>query len=117
MIDWPYLESPAIATGNSKIVLRLSTGFGVVLSMMATVNVVGFAQFGRIGDIQHQLVRTNWVNADVTHTIAATTSTNAREAMELTIAPEEERFAEIAARIDAKRQAVDAALTTLDRLL
>lgn len=106
-----------MATGNSKITLRLGTGFGLLLVLMAGVIVVGSTRLGQVGQINQRLIEKNWANAAATNTVAATTAANAHEAMELIIAPDKERFAKTSGRIAANKKAVDDALATLERLL
>ncbi|HYR24264.1 MAG TPA: methyl-accepting chemotaxis protein [Aquabacterium sp.] len=96
---------------------RLGLGFGVVLLMMLGAAVLAIWQFERASALNRHLIEQDWVKAEATNLVNATTRDNARRNMELLLAADPAEHARVRARIDANRQAISAALARLDQLV
>jgi methyl-accepting chemotaxis protein len=106
-----------MTSATMKVSTRLSIGFGLILSMMAIMIVVALIRLSSIGDINTGILKKDWVAADAANTIDVLTRANARNAMELLIAPDKTHMARIYARIVGNRDIIGGNLATLEKLV
>ncbi|SCK17020.1 methyl-accepting chemotaxis protein [Variovorax sp. HW608] len=102
---------------SMKIGARLGVGFGLVLSLMVALIVVGLVRFANIDDINDKIISQDWVKAEAAQTINARTRANARRTMELFVTSDKDQVNRIHRQIDANKKAIDGALETLDKLV
>jgi methyl-accepting chemotaxis protein len=102
---------------NIRIGRRLSAGFGLVLMLTVSLISVGLLHLSEIGAMSANMIDSEWVKADAASTIDAMTRANARRTMELIIAPDTAYANRVRDRIKSNKQAIDAALATLDGLV
>ncbi|MDE2418006.1 MAG: MCP four helix bundle domain-containing protein [Burkholderiales bacterium] len=103
--------------GDLKIGVRMGAGFGLVIAMMLIMVVVSVVRFGDIGEINDRIIEKDWVKAEATNVINATTRANARRTMELVIATSPEQIARIKSEIEVNKKTISTALDTLDKLI
>lgn len=101
---------------DRKLEWRLGAGFGLVLAFVMAMVVIGFMRFASVSEINQKIIEQDWIKADAANVIMATTRANAHETMELLIAPDKTRFAEIIGHIEENKKTITNALATLDRL-
>jgi methyl-accepting chemotaxis protein len=106
-----------MTSATMKVSTRLSIGFGLILSMMAIMIVVALIRLSSIGDINTGILKKDWVAADAANTIDVLTRANARNAMELLIAPDKAHMAQIYAKIVSNRETIGGDLATLEKLI
>ncbi|MBN3780369.1 methyl-accepting chemotaxis protein [Burkholderia sp. Ac-20345] len=102
---------------NSKIGLRLSASFGLVLMIMIMLIVVSMNRMNGIGEINESIIHKEWVKADAAQTINAMTRANARRTMELFITSDKDNAATIYQNIEENKKTIGNALETLDQLV
>ncbi|WGG48652.1 methyl-accepting chemotaxis protein [Rugamonas sp. DEMB1] len=102
---------------NLKIGIRLGLGFGAVLTLMLILIVVGLQRLSSIGAHNDTIIDKDWVKADAAATISSTTRANSALVLELFIAKDPARVAEILREVDANKKTIGGAIETLDKLL
>ncbi len=102
---------------NVRIGARLAMGFGAIFILMATLIVLALLRFNSIGEINHQMVDSDWVKAEAAATIDVTTRANARRNMELLMETEPAKVAALFADIAKNKKAIDEAVVVLDKLI
>jgi methyl-accepting chemotaxis protein len=102
---------------NINIGMRLGASFGLVLTLIVILIVVGLARLTSIGEINDSILHNEWVKADAAQTANVMARANAREAMELFITNDSDRVASIKQHIEANIKTSDEALGTLDHLV
>ncbi|WP_342777926.1 methyl-accepting chemotaxis protein [Paraburkholderia guartelaensis] len=102
---------------NIKIGMRLGASFGLVLTLMVMLIVVGLNRLTSIGDINDDINHKRWAKADAAQTVNAMTRANARRTMELFIASDKDKVASINQEIAVNRKTTEEALETLDQLV
>ncbi|WP_175626293.1 MULTISPECIES: methyl-accepting chemotaxis protein [Oxalobacteraceae] len=102
---------------NIKIGARLAMGFGAIFILMATLIVLALLRFNSIGEINHQLVESDWVKAEAAATIDSTTRANARRNMELLVETDAAKVAALYAEIAKNKKTIDEAVVVLDKLV
>ena len=102
---------------NVRIGARLAMGFGAIFILMATLIVLALLRFNSIGEINHQMVDSDWVKAEAAATIDVTTRANARRNMELLLETEPARVAALFADIAKNKKTIDDAVLVLDKLI
>lgn len=102
---------------NMRIATRLALGFGAVLALllMAVASATGVLSRASVG--VNQIVNEDWLRSEAAATVDALTSANARRAMQLFFARDQDDLKEIAKGIDANREDIDEAMSTLDNHL
>ena len=97
-----------------KIGVRMGVGFGLLITMMLVMVVVAVLRFSDVGEINDRIIEKDWVKAEASNVINATTRANARRTMELVIATNPEQIARVKSAIDANKKTIASALETLD---
>ncbi|GAB3630280.1 hypothetical protein GCM10027419_51370 [Pandoraea terrae] len=97
-----------------KIGVRLGIGFGLVLLLLAALVGVGTSSFAGVSENSRQ-VADRQMKLDAAQIINARTRANARNTLELFIAPDKGYVTRIHESIKDNKRAIDAALETLDR--
>lgn len=100
-----------------RIGVRMGLGFGLLITMMLVMVIVGVLRFGDVGEINDRIIEKDWVKADAANVINATTRVNARRTMELVIATNPEQIARAKSDIDTNKKIISDALETLDKLI
>ncbi|MES2115802.1 MAG: methyl-accepting chemotaxis protein, partial [Pseudomonadota bacterium] len=100
-----------------KIGTRMAIGFGIILTLMIALVVIGLTRFSSIGAANRQIIEVEWVKADAANTVNLITRANARRSMELLLEQDQGKRAQINERIAANKQTIDTALATLERLV
>ncbi|MBG6070474.1 MULTISPECIES: methyl-accepting chemotaxis protein [unclassified Polaromonas] len=103
--------------GNLKIGTRLSSGFALVLLMMASLIVVVLSNLNSIGDSNADMVKKDWVKAEAANTINATIRANARRTMELFFAQDAAQTNTINERIKSNAKTINDAVQVLETLM
>jgi methyl-accepting chemotaxis protein len=106
-----------MSIADVKVGTRLAGGFGLVLSLIVALVLVGTARLGGIGDITSKMVDKDWAKAEAANVISTSTRANARGTLELLIAPDKAYRAKVYAHIESNKKAVGEALATLDNLV
>jgi methyl-accepting chemotaxis protein len=102
---------------NLRIGTRLATGFGLLITMMVSMVVIGLVRFTQVGEVNTRIIEKDWVKAEAASVINATTRANARRTMELLIATSPAQVAQIKQSINDNKATIDQALATLDQLI
>ncbi|NHZ38050.1 methyl-accepting chemotaxis protein [Massilia rubra] len=102
---------------NLKIGVRLGTGFGLVLLLMAALIATGITLLNSAGASTRRMVDHEWVKAEAANEINVGTRANARRTLELFIVTDPAQLANIRARIEVNKKSIVAALATLDKLI
>lgn len=102
---------------NVKIGARLAMGFGTIFILMTTLIVLALLRFNSIGEINHQLVESDWVKAEAAATIDSTTRANARRNMELLVETDPPKVAALYTEIAKNKKTIDDAVVVLDKLV
>ena len=102
---------------NMKIGVRLGSGFGLVLMLMAILLAISLASFSNIGDINSKILEKDWVKADAAKEIKSTMRASSRRVMELLLVTDKDRMNRIIARMGEQQKEIDGAVDTLDRLI
>ena len=100
-----------------RIGTRLGLCFALLLAAMAALILVAQQQFGHADLLNKQLIEEDWVKAEATQIISATTRANARRTMELLIVTDPARVAKIKERIEFNKKTISDAIATLERLV
>jgi methyl-accepting chemotaxis protein len=106
-----------VKIGNLKIGIRLGIGFGMLIVMMLSMILIAIMRFVDVGEINNRIIEKEWVKAELTNTINATTRANARRTMELLITADKTQVAKVNERIEANKKTISDALATLDQLI
>ncbi|NVD74437.1 MCP four helix bundle domain-containing protein [Duganella sp. BJB1802] len=102
---------------NIRIAGRLGAGFGLVLTLMASLIVVCLMHLADIGETSGKMIEKDWVKAEAANVIDATTRANARRSMELLIAPDKAYADKVREQIEVNKKTISEALAMLDRLV
>ncbi|MNR79999.1 Methyl-accepting chemotaxis protein I [compost metagenome] len=102
---------------NVRIGARLAMGFGVVFILMATLIVLALLRFNSLGEINHQLVESDWVKAEAASTIDVTTRANARRNLEMLMETDPAKVSALLADIAKNKKTIDDAVVVLDKLI
>ncbi len=102
---------------NLSIGTRLGAGFALLIVMMAAMAALSVARFGDVGEINDRIIEKDWVKADATNIVNATTRANGRRTMELVLASDAAQIARAKTTIEANKKTINEALQTLDRLV
>ena len=105
------------AIANLSIARRLSLGFGLLLVLVLALTVLGVQRLGHLGQDADRLVHEDWVKAEATAAINATTRANARRTMELFFVADAAQRATVLQHIERNKQRINEALATLERLV
>lgn len=97
-----------------KIGVRLGLTFGVLLLLLSAIVVVGLLRFGSVEEVTTSFIEEDWVKADAASTVDAYTRANAQRTMERILARSERERQEARRFLDENRQAIDAAIATLE---
>ena len=101
---------------NTKIVTRLTLGFGLILALLVAVIGVAVLRLAELGSINHRIVDEGLAKNSAAATINATTKANARRTMELFFLTDPVKTSQTYAFIDANKKAIADALQTLNTL-
>nr|WP_315241634.1 methyl-accepting chemotaxis protein [uncultured Albidiferax sp.] len=101
---------------NTKIVTRLTLGFGLILALLVAVIGVAALRLVELGSINHRIVDEGLVKNSAAATINATTKANARRTMELFFLTDPVKTSQTYAFIDANKKTIADALQTLNSL-
>ncbi|QDZ30101.1 methyl-accepting chemotaxis protein [Noviherbaspirillum sp. UKPF54] len=102
---------------NMNIGTRLTIGFGIVLTLLLTLIVVGMARLSSIESSTAEMIDMEWAKAEAANTINATIRAQARRTLELFQAPDKEYREKTYAFIESNKKIIVEALGTLDRLV
>lgn len=102
---------------NMKIRSRLALGFGIVLSLLVMLIVVGVTRLSGIEASTTKMIDVEWAKADAANTINATIRAQTRRTMELFLVPDKQYRDKIHEHIEANKKIIVAALGTLERLV
>jgi methyl-accepting chemotaxis protein len=111
-----YFKEPAMSFKNTRVVTRLSLGFGVVLILLVSVIAIATLRLGELGSISRRVIDEGMVKNAAAALINSTTKENARRTMELFFITDLVRTNQTYAFIDANKKTIAASLQTLDRL-
>ena len=100
-----------------KISARLSIAFGVLTALMMALVATSAMRFVSIRSQNAEIIQHDWVNAEAANAIDAAARDDARSALKLFTEPEKEMRTVIYRRIDGNKEAINTALSTLDRNL
>jgi methyl-accepting chemotaxis protein len=95
---------------------RLGLGFAAVLALMVLAVATAVISLNQADAASKRTLEVDWVNADATASLTATTRANARRTMELFFAQEPAQVEQIHQRIAANKKKVTDSLETLERL-
>ncbi|MBY0454235.1 MAG: MCP four helix bundle domain-containing protein [Burkholderiaceae bacterium] len=96
---------------------RLSVGFGLLITMMLCIAVVGLLRLGSVADANSQIIEVNWVKAEAANTLSAIALANSRRTIEIITAPDAAYRAKVRADILGGRSTFVEAMKTLERLV
>jgi len=96
--------------------MRLGAGFGLLLLLTAAV-AVGVHRLMALDEIITTITERDWVQAELFHAIDRAARNNVRHFTEFLLSTDEQRSANIQARIDADRKAMNEAVDSLEPLL
>jgi methyl-accepting chemotaxis protein len=102
---------------NVKIGTRLGLGFGLVLMLMVVLVVVSSSRIARVGDLNDQLVKSDWVKAQAANAIDGAMRSNARHALELIATNDQARREQIFGKIADDKESINRDIQTLDTLV
>ncbi|MEM5386837.1 methyl-accepting chemotaxis protein [Paraburkholderia phymatum] len=102
---------------NLKIGTRLGLGFGLVLLLMVVLIVVSLSRIAEVGDLNDQLIKSDWVKAQAANAIDGTMRSNARRTMELIVTNGQNQREEIFRRIADSKESINRDIQTLDTLV
>ncbi|GAB3449042.1 methyl-accepting chemotaxis protein [Massilia solisilvae] len=102
---------------NMKIRSRLALGFGIVLSLLVLLVVVGVTRLSGIEASTTKMIDIEWAKADAANTINATIRAQTRRTMELFLVPDKQYRDKTHEHIEANKKIIVAALGTLERLV
>ena len=102
---------------NLKIGVRLGGGFGLILSLMAIVVVIGVVQLTHISSIVGNFVQADWTKEQKMSVISTTARDNNSLTLEMFIAPDEADLERIRQTIGNNKKTISAALEVLDQLV
>ncbi len=101
---------------NTKVVTRLTLGFGLILALLVAVIGVATVRLGELGGINRRIVDEGLVKNSAAAAINATTKANARRTMELFFLTDPTKTSQTYAFIDANKKTIADALQTLNTL-
>ena len=102
---------------NLSISVRLALGFGSLLVLMALAIGLSSLRFQAASDTLRRIVDEDWAKARAVASIDALTRANARRTMELLLITEAAQAQATRRHIQQNKSGIDAALSTLDRLV
>ncbi|WP_246089036.1 methyl-accepting chemotaxis protein [Paraburkholderia guartelaensis] len=102
---------------NVKIGTRLGLGFGLVLMLMVVLVVVSSSRIARVGNLNDQLVKSDWVKAQAANAIDGAMRSNARHALELIATNDQARREQIFGKIADDKESINRDIQTLDTLV
>ncbi|MBC7858254.1 MAG: MCP four helix bundle domain-containing protein, partial [Burkholderiaceae bacterium] len=102
---------------NLTLGTRLGAAFGLLLLLMLALAGFGAERLSGVGARNAAMIEGDFARAQAANTINAATRANAAATLELFIAPDAAHGARIRARVEANKQAINAAVGTLERLL
>ena len=106
-----------MSIADVRVGTRLSLGFGLVLSLIVALVLVGTTRLGGIGEAAAIMIDKDWAKAEAANAINASTRANARRTLELLIAPDKDYRSKVYEHIERNKKAVSEALATLDELI
>ncbi|WP_367849869.1 methyl-accepting chemotaxis protein [Rhodoferax sp. WC2427] len=101
---------------NTKIVTRLTLGFGLIVALLVAVIGVATVRLGELGSINRRIVDEGLAKNAAAAAINATTKANARRTMELFFLTDPAKIQQTYAFIDANKKTIGDALQTLNTL-
>ncbi len=102
---------------NLKIGTRLGVGFGLLLLMLVSANLLAGWQFSRIADINDIIFEKDWVQADLVNGISEAARDNARLTAEMMLLDDKAQIERVNQKIDVNKTAITNALAQLDGLI
>jgi methyl-accepting chemotaxis protein len=106
-----------MSIADIKIGTRLAGGFGLILSLILAMVLIGTTRLAGIGNVTAKMVDQDWAKAEAANVVDTLTRANARGTLELLIAPDKAYRAKVYERIENNKKAVSEALATLDGLV
>ncbi|CAM2142012.1 methyl-accepting chemotaxis protein I, serine sensor receptor [Pararobbsia alpina] len=102
---------------NMKIGTRLGLGFGLVMLLMVVLIGAGLSRFSRIGDMNAQLIDSDWVKSQAAGAINITMRSNARRTLELIVTTDPAQRDQIFHDIADNKKLIDDNVQTLQKLI
>jgi methyl-accepting chemotaxis protein len=102
---------------NLKIGIRLGLGFALVLSLMVVLIVVGLSRMTVVGDLNDQLLRSDWVKAQAASAIDASMRSNARFTLELLVTSDPGHREQLFNGITDGKESIDRNIQPLDAMV
>ncbi len=96
---------------------RLGMGFATVLALMLLAVATAVFNLNQADSASRRTIEVDWVKAEATATLTATTRANARRTMELFFAQDAAHAQQVRQRIAANKKKVAESLETLERLV
>ncbi|TXT40317.1 MAG: methyl-accepting chemotaxis protein [Comamonadaceae bacterium] len=102
---------------NLKIGFRLGLGFGLLLFMLLSSNLLAGWQITRIGNINDTIIEKDWVGAELVNGISVAARDNARLTAELMLLDDKTQADRIHQKIEVNKASITQALDQLDSLV
>lgn len=102
---------------NTKIGVRLGSGFGLVLFLMLMLTAIAITRLSEIGELTDKIIEKDWVKSEAVNIINSSTRANARRTMELLLNTDTASHPKIRERISINKKSIDDAIVTLDQLV
>ncbi|MDD2924503.1 methyl-accepting chemotaxis protein [Rhodoferax sp.] len=101
---------------NLKIGVKLGIGFGVLLFMLVSSNLLAAWQFNQVGDINDTIINQDWAKADLVSGISVAARDNARLTADLMLLDDKAQIERINQKIEVNKAAITKALVEMDAL-
>ena len=102
---------------NMKIGVKLGSGFGLVLLLLAAIALIGINRMSMLDQNTEKIVTKDWMKAAIANDIGEYANDNAKANMELFLVSDKQSIAKILERIDGNKKKITEKIDQIDAMI